>query len=82
MKQHGVRPNTRELADRNTPPVVRGIANADVTLWLAISTAVEALSWDEVVLNEVSSERSAYEGLTVRNSRLSRSGAVVTSVTA
>jgi hypothetical protein len=70
MKQHGIRPNTRELADRNKPPLVRGIANADVTLWLAISTAVEALSWDEVVLNEVSPERSAYEGLTVRNSRL------------
>jgi hypothetical protein len=57
MKRHGTRPRTRELADRKEPHLVQGIANADVTLWLAISTAVECLSWDEVELKEAGVER-------------------------
>jgi hypothetical protein len=70
MKQHGTRSNARGLADRNKLPPAQGIANADVTLWLAISTAVESLSWEEVVLNEVYPERNAHKGTIVRNTRL------------
>jgi hypothetical protein len=70
MKQHGTRSNARGLADRNKLPPAQGIANADVTLWLAISTAVESLSWEEVVLNEVYPERNARKGMIARNTRL------------
>ena len=42
-----------EIRRRRQPVLVQGIASADAALWLAISTAVESLSWDEVELNEV-----------------------------
>jgi hypothetical protein len=70
MKQHGTRPRPRERADRNEPHLVQGIANTDVTLWLAISTAVESLSWDEVELNEVGVERGARMAITAINDRV------------
>ena len=76
MKQHGIPRHTREIADRNAPPLVRGIANTDVTLWLAITTSVESLSWDEVELNEVAPERSA-DALTVQNTRLILGAALI-----
>ena len=41
MKQHETRPRPRKREDGHSPHLVQGIANADVTLWLAISTAVE-----------------------------------------
>jgi hypothetical protein len=41
----------------------------DATVWLAISTAVESLSWDEVELNEVG-VRGAPMVVTAKNDRV------------
>jgi hypothetical protein len=65
MKQHGSR-----LKIRNDTLPVQGSANADATLWMAISTAVESLSWEEVALHEVFPERSAHKAVTARNNLL------------
>jgi hypothetical protein len=63
MKQRGFQPKNDTLP-------VQGIASADSTLWLAISTAVESLSWEEVALHEVYPERSAHNAVTLRNNLL------------
>ena len=63
MKQHK-RARTRERGDGHAPHLVQGIANADVTLWLAISTAVESLSLDEVELKEVGVDGDALMDIT------------------
>jgi hypothetical protein len=65
MKRRGVRPTIRN----DTLPV-QGIASADSTLWLAISTAVESLSWEEVALNEVYPEQSVHNAVTLQNNLL------------
>jgi hypothetical protein len=55
----------------------QGIASVDATLWLAISTAVESLSWEEVELNEVGARRSAGMSITARNDRVIFPAAVI-----
>jgi hypothetical protein len=59
-----------EIRRRRQPVLVQGIASADAALWLAISTAVESLSWDEVELNEVGVERSRLTVVTVKNNHV------------
>jgi hypothetical protein len=65
MKQRGIGPKIRN----DTLPL-QGIASADSTLWLAISTAVESLSWEEVALNEVYPEQSVHNAVTLQNNLL------------
>lgn len=50
--------------------LAQGIASADAALWLAISTVVESLSWDEVELNEVGVERTPLMAITAKNDRV------------
>jgi hypothetical protein len=80
MKQSETRSKTRVLASRNQLPLVQGIANADLTLWLAISTAVESLSWEEVALNEIVVPH-AHNALVIRNARLVLPAALIGQLT-
>jgi hypothetical protein len=54
---------------RNHVVPAQGVASVDATVWLAISTAVESLSWDEVELNEVG-VRGAPMVVTAKNDRV------------
>jgi hypothetical protein len=66
----GIRVKKEEIRSTSQTAVVQDIASADAALWLAISTAVESLSWDDVELNEVGVDRNPLMALTVKNDRV------------
>jgi hypothetical protein len=65
-----IRAKKGEIRSGSEKELVQAIASADAALWLAISTAVESLSWDDVELNEVGGDRSPLMAVIVKNDRV------------